>query len=119
MSKGQEQVVVTLALCQEIARAIEDLTMVDGDWKSAQLAKVRDVAELLEACKDRFFLRSKLCLPFAAKCGRGAAEVLAALERRKAGGDDQAAQRAGEALHGLLRAARALDERSAAISNKS
>ena len=72
-----------------------------------------DVAETLENLKDRFFLRSKLCLPFAAKCARAAGEVERAILTLAASPGDTASQRLSEAIDALAKASRALDERSA------
>ena len=113
MSKGQEHVQTAISLCRAAAQSIDGLVGAEGEWLDDAKAKLEDVAETLESLKDRFFLRSKLCLPFAAKCARAAGEVERAILTLAASPGDTACQRLSEAIDALAKASRALDERSA------
>ena len=113
MSKGQDHVQASIAVCQNAAQSICGLAGAEGEWKDDAKTRLVKAEEILEGLKDRFFLRSKLCLPFAAKCARAAGEVEKAIQTLAACPDDTARQRLSEAIDSLLKAARALDERSA------
>ena len=113
MPKGQDHVNTAIALCQSAEQSLDGTIDAESEWKSATQTQLEDVAEALEGLKDRFFLRSKLCLPFAAKCARAASDVEKAVQALSASPDDAARQRLSEAIDALARAARALDERSA------
>ena len=61
---------------------------------------------------DRFFLKTKMCLPFARRCEEAARTLDAVLTEPNAQPASDAQQRLSAALEALEKAARTLDERS-------
>ena len=106
MPQGIEHVENTLTLIGTASQTIGALG--DMAWKTTAVAELAATAELLEAMKDRFFLKSRLCLPFAKRCEE-AAQKLADLGAQS-GSDAEAKLRA--ALGALSKATKTLDERS-------
>ena len=94
---------------QHLGRASQALGALEGveeGWKSAAQERLASVADLLRGTTDRFFLKTRVCLPFARKCDE-AAQVLGALLCES--GDRE---KVPAALDALEKAARTLDERS-------
>ncbi|MBC7237791.1 MAG: hypothetical protein H5T69_18265 [Chloroflexi bacterium] len=104
MPQGQEYVAEALVLCQKMA---EQLSTLEGLGKAKE--RLVAVADLLQAMEGRFFLRSKLCLPFARRCKEEAERVETALAAVSAGAAPASVE---EALRALELAAHTLDERS-------
>ncbi len=111
MPSGEEYVITALALSRDAGGALEDLEDIDETWRDHVTVQIKEITDLLTGVEGRFFVRSKLCLPFAR---RAAAEA----ERLSQAMDDLANGRRGamtdieEALAALSQAARTLDERS-------
>ena len=112
MSTGQEQVQVALDLCQNISGGVRTLTIADDGWKTEVAGRLDRVQQVLDGVKDRFFLRTKLCLPFAARCGREAQRLEEMLRSLDGDADGAAQQRFTGALTALEKAAKALEDRS-------
>ena len=114
MSKGEEHVVAALATCQSMSAQAAALNGLDANWASDMSERLSTVSEMLQQVQGRFFLRSKLCLPFARRCSTEAERLQGELAALDSGDDanDQAVARALEALGTLERAVRTLDERS-------
>ena len=109
MSKGEEYLTQALATVQDVTGQLA--TLAGDDAKVEALRdRLADLSALLASTEGRFFLRSKLCLPFARRCQEEAA-ALAALVA-SSDGDPQGLDRVAEALSSLELASRTLDERS-------
>ena len=106
MPNGPEYVEATLAKIESISAAIGGLAGVEDEWKTNAQGRLTVLAELLRGMGDRFFLKTRVCLPFARKCEQ-AAEGLGALVAEQGG-----QQKLDAALTVLEKAVRTLDERS-------
>lgn len=106
MPTGLEHVEAALALCQ---RTEDRLTAAAPADVGQRLAAIRST---LTQVSERFFIRSKLCLPFAARCAEAAQGLDAALTDLLDQPGAEAAQRFESALQSLEKAARTLDDRS-------
>jgi hypothetical protein len=106
MPKGPEYVEATLAKIKSVSAAIGGMSGVEEEWKTGAQGRLAALAESLHGMGDRFFLKTRVCLPFARKCDQ-AAEGLEALAGERSGQDKLEA-----ALAALEKAVRTLDERS-------
>ena len=106
MTNGPEYVEAVLAKIEHISTAIGALAGAEEGWKADAQGRLAAAAELLKGTTDRFFLKTRVCLPFARKCDQ-AADELAALVSESAGQQELEA-----ALALLEKTARTLDERS-------
>jgi hypothetical protein len=106
MPNGPEYVEAALAKIERMLTAIGALAGVEGDWRADAQGRLAAAAELLQGTTDRFYLKTRVCLPFARKCDQ-AADGLAALVSESAGQQELEA-----ALTLLEKTARTLDERS-------
>ena len=112
MPTGQEHVQQTLDACQAIRDALGNGGGAGEDWRQALDDRLESLCATLRGMEGRFFLRSKLCLPFAARCSRQA-EAVGLLATELDGDPSEAAQRRlSEALALLEKAVQTLDERS-------
>ena len=112
MPNGPEYVEATLAKIESISAAIGGLAGAEDEWKTNAQGRLAALVELLQGMGDRFFLKTRVCLPFARKCDQ-AAEGLEALVSELGGlsqGDGM--QKLETALVVLEKAVRTLDERS-------
>ena len=105
MPNGPEYVEATLAKIENLSTAIGGMAGVEDEWKTDAQGRLAALVELLQGMGDRFFLKTRVCLPFARKCDQ-AAESLDSLV---AEGDPS---KLGSALTLLEKAVRTLDERS-------
>jgi hypothetical protein len=112
MSDGQAHVETALALCRSAKEDLSTFVESDQGWISETIARVEGTEATLEGLKDRFFVRSRLCLPFAARCLAEAQELEQAVQALQPDSDGQVAA-VGAALSALEKAVRALDSRSA------
>jgi hypothetical protein len=106
MPQGEEYLADALARCRQMAGQIVTLEQGDEAWRSDVGQRLSAVADLLQSMEGRFFLRSKLCLPFARRCAEGAESLEATLGRA------EVASQVDQMLQALELAARTLDERS-------
>jgi hypothetical protein len=112
MSDGQAHVETALALCRSAKEDLSALVEPDQSWVGETIARVEGIEATLEGLKDRFFVRSKLCLPFAARCVAEAEKLEQAVQGLQPESESQVADLAA-ALSALEKAVRALDGRSA------
>ena len=124
MPQGPEHVEAALKLIQSASDRLSAGTQfpklegVREDWRSEAVARLSSTAALLRATMDRFFLKTRLCLPFARRCEDEARKLdallaeLSAQPAADAGGNCAPAQRLNAALQALEQAAKTLDERS-------
>jgi hypothetical protein len=103
MPQGPEYVEAALGRIQSASEAIGALQGVEAGWRNGVLERLASVEALLRGTTDRFYLKTRVCLPFARKCE----EAAQALEGTLADGEGLDA-----ALEALEKAARTLDERS-------
>lgn len=114
MPTGQEHVQAALGLCQSAAGRARALSGGADHWPATAADRIEAVVGALEGVQDRFFLRSKLCLPFAARCEREATRLNGALAAVDAAAPDAMPPEVADALEALVATTRALDERSGA-----
>jgi hypothetical protein len=115
MPNGPEYVASTLEQIKSASAQIGGLAGVEEDWKSEAQERLAAVVALLEGMGDRYFLKTRVCLPFARKCDAAAQalnELLAGLSDAPEGGAPDARQQVSTALEALEKTARTLDERS-------
>ena len=113
MSKGSEHVETALKLVQGASDTIGNLNGAEEGWRTEAVARLATSISLLRATEDRFFLKTKMCLPFARKCEEAARALDALLAETSAQQPALGAQqRLAVALEALEKAARTLDERS-------
>ncbi len=118
MPNGPEHVEAALARIESASEALSALESVEEGWKNESLERLTSVAELLRGTTDRFFLKTRVCLPFARKCDEAAQalnELLTELNAQPAADAQPAAvgqEQLSTALEALEKTARTLDERS-------
>jgi hypothetical protein len=115
MPQGPEYVAAALERIQSASEAIGALEGVEAGWRSEALERLASVEALLRGTTDRFYLKTRVCLPFARKCEEAAQALQDALAEQPA--EDARPSPAGQgrldaALEVLEKAARTLDERS-------
>ena len=103
MPNGLDHVQATLAVCQRVLNSLEQASALDADARADLETRLNAIQATLTAIQERFMLRSKLCLPYAARCEREAAALEVALGQGVA---------IGPALEAFDKAAKVLDERS-------
>jgi hypothetical protein len=110
MPTGLDHVQATIALCQRLSASAVALKGAEEAWTQEIAARLARVQDSLTGMQERFFLRSKLCLPFAARCEQEAKR----LEQALAPGvvSPQATRAAQQALAALEQATKVLDDRS-------
>ena len=86
MPNGPEYVEATLAKIERISAAIGGAAELEDGWKAGAQGRLAALVELLQGMGDRFFLKTRVCLPFARKCDQ-AAEGLETLVGEPAGQD--------------------------------
>lgn len=112
MTLGEEHVFRTMDICREVAGQLAALDALDGAWRTEASERLGHLEGTLDQVKDRFILKSKVCVPFAARCEEQARALVASLPAlREAPGEEAMGAFAG-ALDALDRAVRTLDERS-------
>jgi hypothetical protein len=112
MPQGLEHVESALKLIQSASDTIGKLGGVEEGWKNEAVARLSSTTALLRALMDRFFLKTKLCLPFAGKCEDEASRLDALLAELCAQPASDGQNRLDLALGALEKAAKTLDERS-------
>jgi hypothetical protein len=106
MPRGPEYVEATLAKIESISAAIGGLAGVEDGWRADARGRLAALAELLQGMGDRFFLKTRVCLPFARKCDQAAGGLEALV------GEPASQDKLEAALVLLEKAVRTLDERS-------
>ena len=110
MPQGPEYVAAALERIESASGAIGALASVEAGWKGEAQERLTSIADLLRGTEDRFFLKTRVCLPFARKCEEAAQALEDTLAELGARPDAQ--QRLDAALEMLEKGARTLDERS-------
>ena len=109
MPNGPEYVLSALKRIESASNKLGALDGVESDWVQAAQGKLAAIAATLRGMGDRFFLKTRVCLPFARKCDQ-AAQALEELLDDLPAADSRPTLDA--ALEALEKAARTLDERS-------
>jgi hypothetical protein len=112
MPQGPEHVQEALKWMQNASTTISTLDGLEEDWATGAVARLAAASELLQGTMDRFFLKTKVCTPFAQKCEAAAKALDALLAELRAEPAADAQSRLDAALVALEKAARTLDERS-------
>ncbi len=112
MPTGLDHVQATIALCQRLSAIVSALEGVDKAAVDDATARLARVESGLASMQDRFFLRSKLCLPFAVRCEQEAKKLELALASWTAAA--QSPRAVQDALGSLEQAVRVLDDSSSA-----
>ena len=112
MPQGLDHVESALKLVESASDTIGKLDGVKEGWKTEARARLTAITDLLRATRDRFFLKTRLCLPFARKCETTAQKLDALLAELSARPAPDAETRLNAALDALDMAAKTLDERS-------
>lgn len=112
MSQGQDQVRAALEICQDVSERVSGLVTLDETWRAESARRCADVQERLDAVMGTFFLRTKLSVPFSARCERAAKalqEMTVGLEENS---DEQVQEGFDSALGAMEKAAKRLADRS-------
>ena len=112
MTQGEEHVLRALELCRSVAGEMVTLGALDDGWRAAAVERLGHLEETLGRLKDRFILKSKVCLPFAARCEERAGALETSLSALRSTPGPDAVAAFAEALDALDRAVRTLDERT-------
>lgn len=112
MPQGREHVEAALKLIERAADTIGKLDGVEAGWKSEAVVRLAATTALLRAVTDRFFLKTRVCLPFAGKCEEEANKLDALLAELCAQPASDGQDRLDAALEALEKAVKTLDERS-------
>lgn len=113
VSQGQDQVQAALDRCCSVSEGVAGLGSVEGEWRAEVTERLEGVRMLLEGMRDRFFLRTRLCVPFTSRCEVEARRLEEALGALEAAPGEGARQGFGSALAAVEKSAKALEERSA------
>lgn len=112
MTLGEEHVLRTIELCRTIAAEVAALGALDQEWRAATGECLGRIEGTLGQVKDRFILKSKVCLPFAARCEEHARALEGGLQSLRHNPGQDAVGAFSGALDALDKAARTLDERT-------
>ena len=112
MPQGLEHVETALKLIERASDTIGKLGGVKEGWSSEAVARLTSTTALLRAVTDRFFLKTRVCLPFARKCEEEAIKLDALLAELCAQPASDGQDRLDAALEALEKAVKTLDERS-------
>jgi len=112
MSQGLEQVEAALKRIERALDAIGELGGVQETWRSEATARLTATEALLRVVTDRFFLKTKVCVPFTGKCEKEAANLAGLLAELGAEPAPDGQERLDAALEALEQAAKTLNERS-------
>ena len=112
ITPGEEQVLRALDICRRAAEAMTTLGGPDEAWRSGTAERLTRLQGTLDQVKDRFIIKSKVCLPFTARCAERAAALEASLQALGADGSAGATDAFAGDLDALEKAVRTLDGRS-------
>jgi hypothetical protein len=110
--QGVAHVEAALELARQASESIGQLEGVDEGWRAEAVGTLSGASDLLRGTLDRFYLKTKVCLPFSRRCQEQAqvlADLLSELGEPAPAGTEQRLQ---VAIDALAQAARTLDERS-------
>ena len=109
MATGLDYAQEAIATGQRLNERLASHEGLDENWRNSAQQRLAAALEALRAMEDRFFLRSRLCLPFAKRC----AQQMDKLELALAADVPDSAS-ADSALADLEKAVQVLDDRSGA-----
>ena len=109
MPTGVEHVEAALECIQSASEAAGKLADAREGWSTQAVARLEATGALLRGTVDRFYLKTKVGVPFARRCEEAAQALLAELMAQPA---KDAQERLDAALETLEKAAKTLDERS-------
>jgi hypothetical protein len=109
MPQGPEYVLSAVKRIESASQKLGALDGVEPEWVKEAQERLTTIKATLRGLGDRFFLKTRVCLPFARKCAQ-AAQALDDLLDDPPATDVQSTLDA--ALDALEKAARTLDERS-------
>lgn len=112
LTPGEEQVLRALAVCRRAAGAVAALDGPDEAWRAGAVERLARLEGTLDQVKDRFIIKSKVCLPFTARCAERAEALEASLQAMGQGTDPGAVDAFTGSLDALEKAVRTLDGRS-------
>lgn len=112
MPTGLDYVQATIALCQRLTSTLGSRRGIDQPAVDDVVARLAQVEATLTGMQDRFFLRSKLCLPFAVRCEQEAIKLEQALGAWSTGEPIPPAVQ--DVLKSMEQAVKLLDDRSGA-----
>jgi hypothetical protein len=110
--QGVAHVEAALELAGNASTSIGKLEGVDESWRAEAAGTLGEASDLLRGTLDRFYLKTKVCLPFSRRCqeqARVLADLLSELGEPAPAGAEERLQ---TAIDALAQAARTLDERS-------
>ena len=110
--QGVAHVEAAIALAARAADRIGELEDLDDGWQADAVGKLSATCDLLRVTLDRFYLKTKVSLPFARRCQEEARAVDGLLEEGAAVAETGGQARLTAAIERLAQAARVLDERS-------
>jgi hypothetical protein len=110
--QGVAHVEAALELAGNASASIGELQGVDEDWRAEAMETLSGASDLLRGTLDRFYLKTKVCLPFSRRCQEQAQMLLDLLSGLEDPAPEGTEQRLQTAIDALSQAARTLDERS-------
>ena len=112
ISPGEEQVLRALDICHRAAGAVAALDALDEVWRSGAVERLGRLEGTLDQVKDRFIIKSKVCLPFTTRCAERAEALEQSLHALSRNPDTDATDAFAASLDALEKAVRTLDGRS-------
>jgi len=110
--QGVAHVEAALELAARAADRISKLGGVDEAWRTGAIDRLSATTDLLRGTTDRFYLKTRVCLPFARRCEEEARVLDGLLAGPSAQDTSDLQPRLAAAMEALVKAARTLDERS-------
>lgn len=110
--QGVGHVEVAVELAGRAAEAISKLEGLEEAWRAEAVERLAATTDLLRATLDRFYLKTRVCLPFARRCEEEARVLDGLLAELSAQDTADLQPRLAAAMEALVKAARTLDERS-------
>ncbi|HUT20909.1 MAG TPA: hypothetical protein VM366_17280 [Anaerolineae bacterium] len=110
--QGVGHVEAALELVGRAADTISKLEGLEEMWRTEAVGRLSSITDLLSGTMDRFYLKTKVCLPFARRCEEEARRLDSLVAELSAQGTSDLQPRLAAAMEALVKAARTLDERS-------
>jgi hypothetical protein len=110
--QGVAHVEAALELTARLAESIGRLEGADQVWRTEALGKLSATTDLLRGTLDRFYLKTRVCLPFARRCEEHARALDGLLAELDEEWHADAQTSLTAAIEKLAQAVRTLDERS-------
>lgn len=110
MSKGQEQTQAALEVCRKAAEAVDKAGDAEDEWNAERIGTLRRAQEALDRVMPKFFLKTKLCIPFTSRCEKAARRLDETLEELDGHPEHDVRERFTIALDALQKAAKVLED---------